>query len=222
MSNRRVTEVRGRPFKVGLPQDALVRVQEGAFKTRYRGLVCCKNPFDLVLYVQLLERLRPRTIIEVGSFAGGSALWLRDQVRALEIECAIISIDIRPPHQQFDGVVFCPGDSFAPETSFPNDAIAAAPHPWLVIEDSAHRYESTLAVLRYFDPRLEKGDYVVVEDGVLADLPGDSYAMLADGPNRAVAAFLTSTGDRYDIDVGLCDYYGPNVTYCPNGWLVRC
>lgn len=221
MSNRRVTETRGRQFAVGLPQDVLARIQDGVFRTRYRGLACCKNPFDLVLYMQLIEVLRPRTIIEVGSFAGGSALWLRDQVRALELECGIISIDIEPPAQRFDGVEFHPGDSFAPETSFPNSAIAAAPHPWLVIEDSAHRFESTLAVLRYFDARLQRGDYVVVEDGVLADLPGESYAALEDGPNRAVAEFLNETADRYAIDTRFCDFYGPNVTYCPNGWLVR-
>jgi cephalosporin hydroxylase len=36
-----------------------------------------------------------------------------------------------------------------------------------------------------------------------------------------VAAFLDDTGDRYRIDEALCDFYGRNVTYAPNGWLRR-
>lgn len=33
--------------------------------------------------------------------------------------------------------------------------------------------------------------------------------------------FLDRTGGRYEIDPGLCDFYGYNVTYCPYAWLKR-
>ena len=33
-----------------------------------------KNPFDLALYLLLLRRLKPRTVIEIGSKSGGSGL----------------------------------------------------------------------------------------------------------------------------------------------------
>ena len=62
---------------------------------------------------------------------------------------------------------------------------------------------------------------LVVEDGVVADLEGELYRRLDDGPNRAVAEFLDRTGDRYRIDEDLCDFYGRNVTYAPNAWLHR-
>jgi cephalosporin hydroxylase len=61
----------------------------------------------------------------------------------------------------------------------------------------------------------------VIEDGVVADLPGDQYRGFQDGPNRAVAEFLLNTGSRYAIDIESCDFYGQNLTYAPNGWLVK-
>jgi cephalosporin hydroxylase len=99
--------------------------------------------------------------------------------------------------------------------------LAGSPHPWLVIEDSAHTYESVHAVLDYFDQMLLSGDYIVVEDGVVADLRGQAYLQYADGPNMAVADFLLDKGARFKIDSDTCDYFGSNVTYCPNAWLVR-
>jgi cephalosporin hydroxylase len=38
----------------------------------YRGVPMLKNPFDLALYLLLLWRLKPRTVIEIGSKSGGS------------------------------------------------------------------------------------------------------------------------------------------------------
>jgi len=66
------------------------------------------------------------------------------------------------------------------------------PHPWLVIEDSAHVYETTHAVLEFFHPRLEAGDYIVVEDGVVKFLPDPYYRTFQDGPNRALEDFLAA------------------------------
>jgi cephalosporin hydroxylase len=219
---RKAHSVRQRHFRVGLPTEALNRIQRGTLRTRYKGLRLAKSPFDLALYMQALQKLRPATIIEIGTSQGGSAAWLVDQCRAAGLDrTRVISIDIDPPPIEIDKVAFHPGDSCRPEATFPNDAIAEAPHPWLVIEDSAHSYASVKAVLDYFDGMLKPGDMMVVEDGILADLEGDVYRQLEDGPNRAVAEFLQRSGDRYEIDTRLCDFYGRNVTYAPNGWLRR-
>lgn len=219
---RKVHALRHRHFRVDLPTPALGKIQAGVLRTRYKGLRLVKNPFDLVLYMQALESLRPATIIEVGACEGGSAAWLIDLCGSLELaDTRLISIDLDPPALKLAGVSFFRGDSSAAEATFPNDAISAAPHPWLVIEDSAHSFEATRTVLDYFDRRLTSGDMLVVEDGVLADLEGDAYRRLDDGPNRAVADLLTRAGGRYEIDSALCDFFGHNVTYAPNAWLRR-
>lgn len=225
--HRKVHTVRGRPFRVDLPTQVLENIQEGVLHTRYKGLRFAKNPFDLVLYLRLLERLRPATIIEIGTSEGGSAVWLRDQCRALGlVDSSVISIDINPPaltnpNLTTEGLSFCAGDSRDPAGSFPTTLIENAPHPWLVIEDSAHTHATVTAVLNYFDRHLLVGDFIVVEDGVLADLLGDVYRRLEDGPNWAVAEFLAQTKLRYAIDQELCDFFGSNVTWAPNAWLRR-
>lgn len=219
---RRAHAVRGRHFRVDLPTPALNQIQHGTLRTRYKGMRLAKSPFDLALYMQAIEQLRPATIIEIGTSEGGSAAWLIDQCRALRLhDTRLITIDIAPPAIEISGVNIYQGDSCAPQLTFPTDIIIASPHPWLVIEDSAHSYDSVSAVLGYFDEHLLPGDMFVVEDGVLADLDGDVYRRLADGPNRALTEFLRRTEDRYAIETSLCDFYGHNATYAPNGWLLR-
>ena len=46
-------------------------------------------------------------------------------------------------------------------------------------------------------------------------------AKFKDGPNRAVSEFLEARPQSYEIDLSLCDHFGRNVTYNPNGWLRR-
>jgi cephalosporin hydroxylase len=113
------------------------------------------------------------------------------------------------------------GDAADLGACLPPELLAAAPRPWLVIEDSSHLYRHSLAVLGFFHPLLAAGDYIVVEDGVVAHLPGKQYAQYENGPNRAVADFLARHGSSYRLDTELCDFYGGNATYNPNGWLQR-
>lgn len=219
---RQVHAVRGRPFRVNLPAATIDTIQRGTLRTRYKGLRLAKNPFDLSLYTKVLGCLRPATIIEVGTSQGGSAIWLADQGRALGLDkMQVITIDVSPPDLNLPNIICFPGNADKPEETFPLEAIAAAPHPWLVIEDSAHTFDATQKVLNFFDAWLVPGDMIVVEDGIVADLEDEQYRRYADGPNRAVAEFLRRTGDRYRIDDALCDFYGYNLTYAPNAWLQR-
>lgn len=220
--HRQIHAVRGRPFSTGLNPRQMGSIQAGTLRTTYKGLRLAKNPFDLGLYLQVIQRHRPRTIIEIGTSEGGSATWFIDQCRALGLaDSRVISIDRAPPKLTLEGVDFFQGDANDPALTFPHEALVQAPHPWLVVEDSAHTYRSTLAVLEFFDQLMRVNDRIVVEDGVVADLEGAQYRIFEDGPNRAVAEFLFKTGSSYAIDVETCDFYGRNVTYAPNGWLIR-
>ncbi len=218
---RKAYSINDRAFAVALPAHLMDSVQDGTLRTRYKGLRLAKNPFDLALYLRLLQALKPQTIIEIGASEGGSAAWLRDQCRALGLNTKILSLDRATPTVEVEGVTFYEVDSTRPRETFPNNEILAAPHPWLVIEDSAHSYASVSAVLDHFDGLLRPNDYIVVEDGVVADLRDKLYRQFDDGPNRAVAEFIAKVGGRYRIDVDYCDFYGHNMTYCPNSWLVR-
>lgn len=221
MSHRQASSVRDRSFEVGVPPDLLDSIQTGTLKMRYQGRRLAKNPFDLALYLRLLEKLRPRTIIEVGTSDGGSALWFRDQCRSLGLVCEILTMDIKPLALAIEDVAFFEVDATRPNETFPHTRISTSARPWLVIEDSAHTFASTKAILEYFHSFLQPADYLVVEDGVVAQLRSPQYRQYEDGPNRAVRDLLLRWPEQYQIDTEFCDFFGHNVTYCPNAWLVR-
>ena len=80
-------------FSSGLPTDVLSSIQKGVMRTYYRGMRFWKSPFDPVIYSLLIERLRPQTIIEIGSLDGGSATWFADQMDCRGLTPKVVSID---------------------------------------------------------------------------------------------------------------------------------
>jgi cephalosporin hydroxylase len=214
--------VHGRTFETDLPPHLLQTIQLGIYKMRYRGVPLYKNPFDLALFTRLWSKLKPRTVIEVGAKDGGSALWFADLMRAHRVEGTIISIDLVLPERVSDPMIdFRQGDARTLQDVLSAQELAELPHPLLVVEDSAHFYETSRAVLDFFHPHLRRGDYVVVEDGSVSFFGTPEFQVYDDGPNRAVTDFLEAHVDEYEIDVTLCDLFGRNVTANPNGWIKR-
>ncbi|WP_211371845.1 CmcI family methyltransferase [Marilutibacter maris] len=213
----------GRAFASAMPVAVLDRIQAGTMRTCYRGVPFFKSPFDIGLYLQLLGRLAPRTVIEIGTKFGGSVLWFADMLTAQGVEDPrVVSVDINPQSRVEDPRIrFLHGDAGRLGEVLAPELLRACPHPWLVVEDSSHFYEHSLAALEFFDAHLLGGDYIVVEDGIVDGLSGEHYRRYRNGPNRAVADFLATRGDAYVIDEALCDLYGHNATYNPNGWLRR-
>jgi len=164
-------------------------LQSGVMKSSYRGVRYLKSPLDLGIYLQLLFKLRPQTVIEIGAKFGGSALFFSDMLSADGIGANVVSVDIQPQVDFTDPrIKVLTGDALQLADSLRKERLASLSKPWLVVEDSAHFYETSLAVLEFFDQWLVSGDYIVVEDGIVSQLPGSEYAMYEDGPNRAVAA----------------------------------
>jgi cephalosporin hydroxylase len=187
----------------------------------YRGIVMQKHPVEIALYMRLIWELKPRTIIEIGSLQGGSAIWMADSLNTFGIEGQVISVDLYPPSPAYKppNVSFLQGDQNDLAATLTNEVLRKLPRPWLAIEDASHHYAPTLAVLRFFDTLLKPGEYLVVEDANVTEMGVD--ARFKGGPARAIAEFLRDRGYDYEIDTRYCDQYGRNVTGNPNGYLVR-
>jgi len=218
-----VEAVIGRPFRSSIGTDVLDRIQEGTLQTVYRTVPFFKSPFDIALYLQLLSRLAPQTVIEIGAKYGGSALWFADMLSAQGLRNArVVSVDIQPLANFSDPrISFLQGDAKRLDAVLGPGLLRECPRPWLVVEDSSHHYAETAATLAFFHAHLQSGDYIVVEDGIVSQLSGAHYRQYQDGPNRGVSDFLARHGEQYAIDTALCDQYGHNATYNPNGWLRR-
>lgn len=195
-----------------IPYELLMKIQQGTMAYSYRGVPMLKNPFDLALYPLLLERAQPRTLIEIGSHRGGSAMWFADQRPGMRV----ISVDLQPPAVEHPNVQFLQGDATRLGDVLEMQALE---RPLLVVEDSNHLAATTAAVLDFFDRWLRPGEFIVIEDGILTAMrAADSYG---GGPLRAIHEFLARTGGRYEIDRTLCDWFGTNVTWNVDGYLRR-
>jgi cephalosporin hydroxylase len=209
-----------RVWGIDLSQKAVESIQAGSLQYSYRGIPMLKNPFEVALYPLLFWQVKPRTVIEIGSYLGGSALWLADLMRNCDINGTVISIDIKTPAppERRNNVRFLKGDANALDAVLSPAFLARLDRPLVVVEDSTHAAETTLAVLEFFGPVLRSGEYIVIEDGVVSDL-GRAHHFNG-GPGLAISLFL-SGHPEFEIDAGFCDRYGHNFTGNPNGYLRR-
>ena len=212
------TERRG--WNTSLPRETLLEIQNTSHNYSYRGIPMIKNPFDFAIYPLLIWDRKPRTIIEIGSKDGGSALWLADMLDNYGIDGHVYSLDIvgvkKVSHPR---VTFLEGDGRELEESFSPEFMRTLPRPLLVIEDADHSYETSSHVLAFFDPYLDQGESIVIEDGIISDLALDSS--YSSGPHLALKEFLGQRAGAYEIEGRYCDYFGYNLTWCTNGFLRR-
>ena len=141
---------------------------------------------DMELYWQLMERLHPDAVIKVGVYRGGTyPIVRRHDVHVRPV--ASCRLHRRRRQRRFRRQ---PYPNHHRRRATPRYVVHAAvlermPRPWLVVEYSAHFYETTHAVLEFFHLHLASGDYIVVEDGVVKFLPEPHYRTYQDGPDRA-------------------------------------
>lgn len=203
-----------------IPSVYLQKIQEGTLKYEWKGILCCKNPFDFALYSMLIWREKPGTIFEIGTYFGGGALWLADLTRCFGLNTQIISVDI----EKFDAfsdarIDFRQGDAHKLASVFSREELSNFPRPWLVIEDSSHMRITTRSVLEFFHDWLNDGEYILIEDGIMDSFNfQDRYD---GGPNQGVVEFLETRPGEYEVDANFCDYFGYNVTWNTNGYLRR-
>ena len=201
-----------------LTQASFFSIQSGTLDYCYRGIPMRKDPFDLGIMMQLIWDLKPGTIIEFGAYRGGSALWMADMTENYGVGTLIHSVDlvsvknIDHPRIQFH---LCDANNIS--SVFSDKFWESLPRPILVIEDTDHKASTTLNILNYVNKHLEKGDFIIVEDGILSQF--DNSPHLEGGPRQAVYDFLKNNHSRYKIEKKYCDLYGPNMTWNPDGYL---
>ncbi|MGI0482343.1 CmcI family methyltransferase [Geminocystis sp. CENA526] len=207
-----------RPYKTSLPHDLLMSIQNSLHNYSYKDIPLLKNPFDFAIYPVLLWKVKPRTIIEIGSKSGGSAVWFGDLLTNFGIDGHIYSVDIvKVEKHSHPNVTFLEGDGQNLPATFNPDFLQKLPRPLLVIEDADHSYKTSKSVLEFFHPYLQENEYIVIEDGIISDIAQDkSYNS---GPHQALKEFLSKYSDEYEIDAEYCDFFAYNLTWCTNGFL---
>ena len=161
-----------RKWRTDLSNALLWSCQGGTLAYQYRDIPMLKQPFEVALYMRLIWETKPGTIIEIGTHPGGAAVWMSDLLETFGIDGQIVSIDLQPPAPAYHprNVSFMRGDAHDLAPTLLRELLAQFRRPWLIIEDAEHHYKSTLAVMRFFDPLLQAGEYLVMRMPIFCSL----------------------------------------------------
>ncbi|NPA24236.1 MAG: hypothetical protein GXO34_00225, partial [Deltaproteobacteria bacterium] len=164
-------------------------------KVSWMGIPTLKNVLDLWIYQELLYRVKPDLVIEMGSFRGGSTLYLAQLLE--QMDCGrVLSVDL--DHSRFEAkhprISILTGATQDPEVIGQVKKQAAGQRV-LVIHDADHNRETVLADLHAYADLVAVGSYFIVEDGIVDLFP--SGTLLGDtlpgpGPLPAIREFLAA------------------------------
>lgn len=194
-------------------------------KTLWLGTPVYKCPLDLWIYQEILFETRPDVIIETGTWAGGSALFLasicdlldRGRVITIDIEdeetarmkLGRVKVRCRPTHPR---ITYLCGSSVAADVVARVRSELSPTDRVMLILDSDHSKEHVLAELRAYTPFVTETCYAVVEDTM-----GDQLVSSFDGPGKAIEEFRAGESS-FTVD-RKCEKF--LLTWNPGGYLRR-
>jgi cephalosporin hydroxylase len=168
---------------------------------QWRGIPCFKTVYDTAIYPMLIDEFRPGTIIELGTGAGGSALFLADMCTAAGLTTQIVSIDTAAAQVSDPRVTFIQSDCLSWLETTAKSKLEFQ-RPYLIIED----FHGDLAqFFGHMDAILENGDYLVIED--------------SSAKQARIAEVIA--GRPYLIDSKYTDFFGINCTCSINSIFVK-
>jgi cephalosporin hydroxylase len=141
----------------------------------WHGVRTLKLPSDVWNYQEIIFERRIEHVIETGTRHGGSALFFAETLAARGARGPMVSIDVDGLSNQAGarpGIHFLLGDSASARMVERAFALLPAERgPVFLILDSDHRRDHVLNELRAWVPRLNAGDYLVVEDTIVNGHP---------------------------------------------------
>lgn len=187
-----------RAFAGRLADGFVIEASQGTVAPlEWRGIPMMRTAWDFALLPMIIQEVRPRTVIELGTAAGGGAVYAADLQRLHGIGTNVLTVDRSPPELRSEGVRFLMGDTNRVERALPPELLEGQPHPWLVIEDSHANIGGSLQYMHNF---LRKGDYFCIED---IDAEKWLFSFLA-------------VHREYRVDTHFTDFFGHNNTCCPD------
>jgi len=169
---------------------------------RWRGIPCFKTVYDLAIYAMLLDELRPATVIELGSGAGGSALLFADLCTSLDLSTRIISVDKEAVQEFSDPRINFIQSDCASWLEAAARSRAELARPCLLVEDF---HGELSGFFEHIDSLLQAGDYLVIED--------------SNPKQSAIAQTIASL--PYAVDTKYTDFFGINCTSAINSIFVK-
>lgn len=192
-------------------------------------------PEDLIRIQEIIYRIKPDVIIETGIAHGGSLIFYASLCKAMGKGRVVgIDVDIRrhnreaiEQHELFPLVTLIEGNSIDPAVAKKVECLIGQVANALVVLDSNHSKDHVLAELNMYAPFVTPGSYMVVADGIMAELcgaPRTKSDWRWNNPLGAIQGFLQESTDfaleepAFPFNEGAVT---GRVTYWPRAYLRR-
>ena len=190
----------------------------------WMGVFIQQDPMDAFAIQDMLWRVKPDLIIEVGTNTGGGAIFYATIMKGYNPHGKIVTLDVKEvsnwnkrnnhrcpgcilatDHAWWgDGMIhFVKGRVTEADTRKKVEEFTKTAKIILVIEDASHRYPDTLQNLEAIHSWVTPGSYLLVQDTKMDRFVGKlgkRYGNLKFGPMRSVDEFLAKHGSSFVID----------------------
>lgn len=200
------------------------------YQWTWLGLPVIQLPQDIVAVQEIIWNCRPDVIIETGIAWGGSVV-LYASILQLIGKGKVVGIDLNlydHVAQQIGSYPFSnrihlyKGSSTDPQIAEKVRSHIAPGDQIMVLLDSNHTHQHVLDELRLYAPLVTKGQYLVVSDTVVEDIPRQTHRARpwgpGDNPKTALNVYMQET-TRFERDPYLNSKL--LLTYSPDGYC-RC
>ncbi|HEY8035035.1 MAG TPA: cephalosporin hydroxylase family protein [Methylobacter sp.] len=202
-----------------------------AYNFTWMGRPIIQFPQDMVAMQEIIWATKPDLIIETGIAHGGSLIYYASLLEMMGLDGYVLGIDVDirthnrteiDAHPMRKRIEMVQGSSIASDTVAAVSKHAEGKKSVLVVLDSNHTHEHVLKELEFYSPFVTNGNYLVVYDTLVENMPDDLIKDRPWGkgnnPKTAVWEFLKTT-DRFEIDKSIEAKI--LITVAPDGYLKR-
>jgi len=200
-----------------------------SYNFTWLGRPIIQYPQDIIAMQEIVWKVKPNLIIEIGIAHGGSLIFYASMLELLGGDGQVLGIDIDireynrveiEKHSMFKRITMIEGSSVDEKIAQQVYDFVKDKKQILVVLDSMHTHDHVLQELKLYSPLVTKGSYLVVFDTIIEDMPEDFFPDRPWGkgnnPKTAVWEFL-KTNNRFEIDKEIENKL--LITVAPDGYL---
>lgn len=199
------------------------------YQWTWLGMPIIQLPADIVATQEIIWQTKPDVIIETGIAWGGSVVMYASLLQLIG-KGRVIAVDTVLPEKNRTQIMKYPFSNRISliEGSSSDEAVVAqvkslvGPNESvMLLLDSNHTHQHVLDELRLYAPLVTKGQYLIVSDTIIEDIPPQNRERpwgVGNNPKTALRAYMQETA-AFEVDEHVNNKL--LATYTPGGYLRR-
>lgn len=201
-----------------------------SYNFNWMGVPIIQMPGDLIVFQEIVNKVRPDVIVECGVARGGSILFWSSMLELFHKVGIVIGVDIEiKTHTQEaikdsmfkHRIKLIEGDSTDVSTLNKVKSLIPKDKKVMIVLDSNHTESHVLKELDLYSQLVSTGSYLIVLDTVIEKLKPEKNRPWGpgDNPMTAVEKFMKDKSNVFKQDFDL--EYKSYLTVAPNGFYER-